>query len=267
MTSTSTWAVVFVVSKIKHCLFFVQNIVNDISFYSDKMQNLRTHSFLRFVLCCMFLCDAPILAYCQYAHTKTYYYECTKLVNKDKTTVTRSGDGQFYTITSNACYESDSDGFDQGLGVLKYLYYNQEKQIHIYDGKCYYGNATFYFNADYSHLNILTESGCIYVFARTSAPKGVTTSNHKEFKQKVDAFLAGGAMPTMQAPAIQSTTGSYQSQTRTHRPCPGCGGSGFCTMCKGKGWYKNIYDSKIYNCPSCNSGGRCKVCYGKGYVD
>lgn len=62
------------------------------------------------------------------------------------------------------------------------------------------------------------------------------------------------------------TTNSGTSSTSQGSRCKGCNGTGHCTMCKGKGWYKNTYDSNAYDCPSCHASGRCGVCYGKGYI-
>lgn len=73
------------------------------------------------------------------------------------------------------------------------------------------------------------------------------------------------------APTYTGSTGSYDSgyssgTTSNGRRCSGCNGTGQCTMCKGKGWYKNTYDGNIYDCPSCHNG-RCGVCFGKGIIN
>lgn len=47
-------------------------------------------------------------------------------------------------------------------------------------------------------------------------------------------------------------------------PCIGCGGTGLCTYCQGKGkrWYGNSYE----NCVTCHGNMYCQQCYGrKGY--
>lgn len=47
-------------------------------------------------------------------------------------------------------------------------------------------------------------------------------------------------------------------------PCLGCGGTGLCTYCQGKGkrWYGNSYE----NCITCHGSMYCQQCYGrKGY--
>lgn len=47
-------------------------------------------------------------------------------------------------------------------------------------------------------------------------------------------------------------------------PCIGCGGTGLCTYCQGKGkrWYGNNYE----NCITCHGNMYCQQCYGKkGY--
>ena len=63
----------------------------------------------------------------------------------------------------------------------------------------------------------------------------------------------------------RSTVGNFDGYS-SGSTCKGCNGTGHCSMCKGKGWYKNSHDGKIYDCPSCHSSGRCGVCYGKGVI-
>ncbi len=73
-----------------------------------------------------------------------------------------------------------------------------------------------------------------------------------------------GTYPTFpENNSMPSSTTNGSSSVR----CKGCNGTGHCTMCKGKGWYKNIYDSKSYDCPSCGGSGRCGVCFGKGVIN
>lgn len=57
--------------------------------------------------------------------------------------------------------------------------------------------------------------------------------------------------------------GSSYSQGRK---CKGCNGTGFCAVCKGKGWYKNGSSGVVYDCFECPGDGLCQVCHGKGYI-
>lgn len=55
-----------------------------------------------------------------------------------------------------------------------------------------------------------------------------------------------------------------QQPVQEWNPCIGCGGTGLCTYCQGKGkrWYGNSYE----NCVTCHGSMYCQQCYGKkGY--
>lgn len=49
--------------------------------------------------------------------------------------------------------------------------------------------------------------------------------------------------------------------------CKNCNGTGNCSFCKGKGWYKNYEADKHYDCFECHGSGRCQICHGKGIID
>lgn len=61
-----------------------------------------------------------------------------------------------------------------------------------------------------------------------------------------------------------STPARQLQPVQEWNPCIGCGGTGLCTYCQGKGkrWYGNSYE----NCITCHGSMYCQQCYGrKGY--
>lgn len=186
-----------------------------------------------------------------------YYYELSN----------GKGDGHFITITSKSCYDSDSEGvsLDNGLRLFRGTQNNQR----VYSGYSAFGDAHYYFSLDYSTLKVVEDkSGKTYNYTRKTASPGAISAHAASGR----TIQKPGPMPDPSTPtSVPSPTinGNANSNTTvvTHRPCSGCGGSGVCTMCHGRGIYQNMYDGKIYNCSSCGGTGRCRVCHGKGHCD
>ncbi len=194
---------------------------------------------------------------------KTYYYEMVASIDAEGIRSQKSGDGQFYTFTEQSCYESDVNGNSEEIGVAKFI--NYANNIYVYRGKGYYGDADYCVTDNYEILNIKTAGGTIYVLKKKKAPDSFITSNHKKNKAEIEKILSGGGIYL--ATPLNTSTNDNNMNSNVHRSCRGCGGSGLCTMCHGKGWYKNIYDGKIYDCTSCGGRGRCRVCQGKGHCN
>lgn len=219
-----------------------------------------------FLLCVATAFYTQLRADATSSQTRTYYYELVKVVDENGKVEERSEDGQFYTITHNTCYESNNKGMDEGIGHLAYVGENEEMKLHVYSGTSFYGKeTTFYFQEDYSRINVKTAVGMTYVLARKSAPKEFVASNHKAVKQWIESIMNGGAVPSMPATTYSTSTTDNSTQTTTPRRCPGCNGTGYCSMCKGKGWYR--FEGKDYDCPACHRSGRCGVCHGKGHCN
>ncbi len=200
---------------------------------------------------------------------QTYYYERVAIVTNGVKS-SDSGDGHFITFTSKGCYDSDKKGFDEKFGFRTYLSTNND--IKSYYGDSYFGKAYYYFSSDFNRLNIKIESsGVIYVYNKTNAPTGLMCSNRKHVKESVPTTMPIIVTTTPTPSPSPSITPSYPTTTRSTRSsgrkCTGCNGTGYCSMCKGKGWYKYIYDGNIYDCPACHSSGLCGVCFGKGNID
>ena len=196
--------------------------------------------------------------------TLTYYYEMEKEVSNDGKLVPRSGEGQFYTITHNTCYESNKDGMDEGLGHLTYLKFHEEKRVYIFYGDCFYGKAAFYISEDYSRINVKPDSGNSYVLSRKTAPKSFIASNHKLIKQQQETILNGGGVyiPTT-ITTTETAPNKPSGSSIEYYDCPSCYGSGRCPICNGKGYYSNPYTGDYIRCTSCRNG-NCSVCNGSG---
>lgn len=69
--------------------------------------------------------------------------------------------------------------------------------------------------------------------------------------------------PPVNTISLDDNTTTNPSATSVR--CKSCNGTGHCTLCKGKTWYKREGD--YYDCPVCHSTGNCGVCYGKGTIN
>ena len=186
-----------------------------------------------------------------------YYYELSN----------GKGDGHFITITSKSCYDSDKNGYSLRNGVR--FFKGEQNNQFVFYGMSVFGDAYYYFSSDYSKLKVVTAKGdASYYYTRKTAPQNVVSA-HGQVPMPNSSGQVEPTYPTYNATSTPSynTNQSSSTQVVTHRQCAGCNGSGMCTMCKGKGWYKNIYSGTVESCSSCGGSGRCKVCHGKGHVD
>lgn len=195
---------------------------------------------------------------------QTYYYEKVAEV-RNGTKITASGDGHFITFTNKGCYDSDNKGFSENNGFLEYK--RTENSIRNYYGDSWFGKAYYYFSTDLGRLNIKVESsGNIYVYARRTAPAGVTKSSRCKVSPAVVAPVV--PMPVTPAtPTFDSSAGtSGQSQNKSrygYYTCPSCHGSGKCPVCHGRNLADAHYTGNKMVCPSCTNG-RCSACGGTG---
>lgn len=220
------------------------------------------------------------------AIAQTYYYKLVKKVENGVTSTSVSG-GLFISFTSNACYESDKNGFSVDNGSLKYT--SEENGIKNYVGTSYWGNAVFRFNADKSRLNVVvTKNESIYVYERSTAPAGVTTCSLIKEKQNsgggviIDpvnpywadngGYIADTNQSTFGNDNSVSTNSSNQRQPTT-RQCPYCNGKGRIE----RNSYPAMYGTTDYQV-YCNECGRyfnrstghshvsCSHCHGTGQI-
>lgn len=228
-----------------------------------------------------------IIQHTLYAQTfETIYYKHTKKISNgiEKTDV--SG-GQFITFSKDKCYDSDSEGFEIGNGVLKLT--DQSNGIVTYSGQTYWGNAIYAFKSDKSVLNIVVSDKEIYVYKRASPPYGLTTSTLiKGANSNVNSVTPNSAVtpaystyapsynpvqPSYGSPS--SGTNSYQQQKTTVRnKCQYCNGSGEIIQHEYVPTY-GTNGTRVY-CSKCNqswsagtvhSHHTCRHCNGLGYTE
>ena len=108
---------------------------------------------------------------------------------------------------------------------------------------------------------------CKKELQRINNGKYLNETNEKNFK-KYYADLVTTAYSISQSINWDSGSSSYSSGSSIGgRTCAGCGGTGHCTGCRGKGEYwvdSGMYSKSMVSCGSCGGSGRCRVCYGKG---
>lgn len=181
----------------------------------------------------------------------TYYYE-----------LSNGGDGHFVTVTSQSCYDSDKNGISLQNGIR---YYKGEKNgQYVFYGDSQWGFAYYYYSTDYQRLKVVVESSNVtYNYVRKTAPSNAISAHGAVPKNQ----SSGGAviMPAVQTYNTQTTT-QESTPIKVDTKCSYCNGTGYCTMCKGRGIYQNTYDLKWYDCPACHGTGHCQVCYGTGHV-
>lgn len=194
-------------------------------------------------------------------YAQTYYYERIATVENGVRSASSSADPHFITFTEYGCYDSDKNGFTEDTGFRDYI--ASKNNIVDYYGNSYFGTAHYYFDSDLSRLNIKVSSGKIYVYVKKTPPAGFTKSSRTKMSMVLPTIPSANNGNNMTAIDNNSTT-----YTESHgRKCPSCKGTGLCSMCKGKGWYKNMYSGDLYDCSACFSTGQCKVCHGKGIIN
>lgn len=198
-----------------------------------------------------------------YSIAQTFYYERVAIV-KNGLKQNASGDGHFITFTSAGCYDSDKDGMTENTGFRRFI--RVENDIRNYYGDSYFGNAYYYFNSDYSRLNIKEEiSGIIYVYMRKNAPVGVEKSSRSKKNPipPVIPIIDG----TRSMPILESRPSSVEASSGNrygYYTCPSCHGTGKCPICHGKHLINNGYTGHTIVCSSCNNLGQCSACGGRG---
>jgi len=220
---------------------------------------------------------------------KTDYYKQTKVVSKDKKESAGDQTGQFITFTKlGYCYDSNKDGQEVKNGTLKYQGLTQNN-YHNYYGDSYWGTANYYFNSDFSRLNVRTADGVTYVYEKTPPPKGTLTS--AKIKQKpvpvdrTNEIVIEPTPVTPVNPVIPVTPVNPVRQddpwrpdpqpqrVQTTRQCPGCYGTGLGPKkYVGSVSYVGISNEKTRWCDTCVTYDKehthpvCTTCNGKKTV-
>ncbi|MCL2806530.1 MAG: hypothetical protein FWD26_11395 [Treponema sp.] len=190
------------------------------------------------------------------------YYKQTAVVDQNRNRSNGDNTGQFICFTRMGCYDSNNQGHDIGNGFLQYMRF--ENNLHVYYGTTYWGQGSYFFNNDFSRLNIRTDAGITYVYEKTNTPAGVVTSAKiRSSTAPVTGTAPGTVLPP---PTINPSSGGSQVIIKK---CGMCNGSGNCNLCNG---------NPRINCTYCSGVGKrwtgygnnrryenCAVCNGKGY--
>ena len=207
---------------------------------------------------------------CGNAQKRVEYYKYVKSIylNNKSVTMAQSEQGQFITRDGNSCFESDKYGNTVGNGEMKLTARDGNNVKYV--GSSYYGsNSHFTFFDDKGVLNV-EAMGFVYVYKRSTPPKGVTTSSF--IKEDSPAYVPPTipSMPSSINNSSGSTGGNYEYRNpATKTKCPICNGTGRCDRCGGDG--NRIIDlgirgNRINECGSCRGSGRCNQCHGRGYI-
>jgi len=220
---------------------------------------------------------------------QTAWYKQTAVVDQNAKRSNGDNTGQFIAFTKMGCYDSNKEGYDVGNGFLEYK--GLENNIHVYYGNTFWGKGSYFFNSDFSRLNIRTEAGITYVYEKTAAPASAVTS--AKIVKKPDPVVTTSSpayIPppsTVQTPVYPSTPVSPSTPTKIRcttciipgkckycngvyeKTCQSCGGTGTkldstygtsryitCGACDGK---------RTVKCTYCRYGA-CSTCNGTGYI-
>lgn len=210
------------------------------------------------------------------------YYALTKKVCNNIQTTNVSG-GQFISFIDDICYESDIKRIGVGHGTLKLNKNYSNGSFKVYMGDSYWGsNTTFKFKSDLSVLNVILESGEVYVYKRQPAPSSITTCSLIRKKKKEGS---GGYTPVYPVTPVYSGSSNTPITSSTPRqnttPAKRQPTTHTCSLCNGqkrivKDTHPPLYGAKDYQV-RCNECGEsfprswghthvtCPQCHGKGY--
>lgn len=194
---------------------------------------------------------------CITLYGQTYCYKRVMIIDGGNK-INVNDDYHYITFNKKGCYESDSQGYAETNGFIRYL--KDENNIHCYYGDGYWGKSHYYFSNNYSRLNIKTDDK-IYVYQKIVGNKNYAKSRHYQNRNNNGNVLVPYPIPQ------PHQNGSSNSNRRII--CSGCGGSGRCNSCGGTGLMssESIYTDGhtiISKCPSCKGTGKCGVCHGSG---
>lgn len=202
----------------------------------------------------------------------TYYYKLVRTIENGNNNTNVQG-GQFITFVNNLCYESDCKGKSVGHGQLHKVGNTNSSHL-TFKGNGYWGNSEYIFDSSKQYLNIITSTGCKYVFKREKQPNGIVTCSYIRDNSKTNII----PNPSVVYPSINSSSNSdspTQSDTYDHEQrkreilnktygekCKSCNGTGKCHACNGTKIAHGF--GNAYRCNVCNDNGDCSVCHGTG---
>jgi len=222
---------------------------------------------------------------------QTAWYKQTAVVDQNAKRSGGDNTGQFIAFTKMGCYDANKEGYDVGNGFLEYK--GLDNNIHVYYGNTFWGKGSYFFNSDFSRLNIRTDAGITYVYEKTAAPASAVTSAKIVKKPDPVVNTSPAYIPppsTVQTP-VNPYTPSYpstpsgggtvgnrvQCKNCNGGNCMRCGGvyQKTCTTCNGTGAGNGLYGlcttcrgMKYTQCDAygCNRG-KCTFCKGTGWLN
>lgn len=190
----------------------------------------------------------------------TMLYKRVMVVREGVKTV-KNDDAHYITFTKKGCYDSDKRGIATSGNFINFT--KDEKNLHCFYGRSYWGYAYYYFSNNYSRLNITTQKGITHVYQREM--NGKTTAKWRIEKEKEGGsdFTIPNQSSSYNVPTM-GIENSRNSSTSSSSKCKYCGGGGGCNSCKGTGHKFNVYSGHEDSCPSCHGSGKCQICLGTG---
>lgn len=209
-----------------------------------------------------------LLIVCPTVGQTSYYKQISIVYNNKK--VKGDNTGQFVTLTTKGCYDSNKKGFTVNNGFLAYQ--GTRKNIHVYRGNSFWGNAYYCFNIDYTRLNIkITDSGITYVYIKTDIPENTITCSKIKPKEAPDNTQHNIIIQQQNFPENYSKIPEKLKHEPKKVKCSLCKGTGVSPMCDYPADYTGGSVVTIRYCSVCNktnkyhSHGMCPSCQGKGY--
>lgn len=198
------------------------------------------------------------------AQKKVEYYQFIKKIDANGSVTTQSShSGQFIIFDGQKCYDGNKNGESVGNGVLNKVV--TSSQATKYMGNAYWGQqVTYTFYHGEGILNVRDLRDNVYVYKKSSPPKGVYTSSLIKNKS---SYNSDGYYPSQQ----QNYNSSGNSENNNNswnktRPCRKCNGRRVCTTCNGTGQvFSRMYGvDKYITCPACGNSKKCSLCGGSG---
>ncbi|WP_294547020.1 hypothetical protein [uncultured Bacteroides sp.] len=201
----------------------------------------------------------------------TYYYKMVKRVVDNKHLTDVSG-GQFITFLESFCYESNYKGVGVGHGRLRST--EQGDNFRTYRGISFWDQDSFFrFNKDLTRLNVITQSGAIYVYIRATPSSSVKTCSLIRGTTSYNG-TGNSTISPMQENSFKTEKKSTTGSQKTKRICHYCNGKGKIVRNLSTGQYGVKKEVKVrcnecggYYLPSTgHSHIHCSHCRGTGYV-
>lgn len=185
-------------------------------------------------------------------NSQTYYWECSIAIDANTNMPQfNAGDG----ITSITVWSIGGTPvkIEESNRTLELTFKEENNMWKVFNSQ--YQNLKVWVNNKYvlivSYLN-----GTPYYMVRYNPQKGVISGTQDGLNPNSGGFSNGGNYNN------GGSSGGSRSDGYT---CPTCHGSGRCTMCAGRGEWRDS-NGRLHDCSMCHGGGACYGCHGKGRI-